>query len=1675
METLQNILQAEIIRRLGWTLIHFIWQAAAVAIILAILLKLLRNASANLRYVICCLTLALIVVMPVVTLRLVDVSVPAPVKLTAEKLPSDSTGAQVIVEMPQIESPPVQVAATLGIPLKDRFIKTIEPALPYIVLGWLVGVFGLSIWHLGGWAQLQRLRRTMVKQVSERVRLRLRHLAMQMGVKHAIAIMESALVQVPTVVGWLKPVILLPATALTGLTAEQIEAILAHELAHIKRCDYLANILQTVVEILGFYHPAVWWVSRRIRFERENCCDDLAVSISGDRVCYARALTTMEEIRAGQPRLAVAASGGSLFDRIRRLLGKDSANEAKLSWLPSVIAIILVLAIVIPTALALSSGKNEQVDVKKDKIHVYQVNRNVSDFPGEDLSTPEAAYATCRKISASGKKYRWADISIKPLAERFKDMDEKDNIDIPAVMVELFLGTKIIEVRKTANLAGVIAEFPLRSDGTKVPQPIDCREFLFEEGKWLYLGRGGRFETMDEARNDFGLMCELYDRKDNPLEYSDEIKQAAKQLFDSIKDADYESFLNSKKKTWWNDFPTWNTYMSVKWHDELVKWICNTFKGNPIVKVELGEVFISDVKEADLKNLPAVPYKLTLKDGRIIEGNLPFRYLPKRKGSEVKAYWQGLHGIDWHLQDEPIKKNNLEAPSKRSEELQKRVESTKKMDELGKAFLMYVNDHAKKYPDALADIKSYLQDEQDLTWFLNNIEYLGKGKNITISPQAVIAYDKTMLHAENIEGTNVLYNDCHVAFERSEQLDKLVISAQQKLAPQILTTGYILKVPSDLPQLKEIISDDKSKTRMITPEKLEEFLNVVRNTPQSRMISLPKILTNDGETGEIRTENAEGFKSIKLNIKNTIQPDRKTVRLELDFEYSVSGGQDVSSTSVSTKAAILSKHAIAVAGSFSKNQAILLLVKPEILESQFSETGIVQVEEQLNRDPTTTELEKKIAEQNILLVRERSKTEKNEDNIRTIEELINVLEKRVEDQKSVDSFIQPFNNYIKEQFLSDRINFQQAITAKDDPANKVVYEQLDQIVYISGLGPQMPFAESLKKFTNSVEPPLKIVVLWQDLLENANIHPTMPIGTVESSPLRLGESLKRLLKSVSERATELDYIVNNGAVVIATKQALTPPMVVMVYDVSDLIKSGIDVNDIRMQILNTVFPDSWTQKGGEGTIKIHRDNEMVIRQTLEVHEKIHALLANMQGLSSAGFLLLHSDAQFEEEKAGKKAFGRVQGQLFIGNKPSAGEDIRLYLLEIKTNDVSPKRDGELKAITDSQGRFVFDRVPVGWASIGRLIVTSTPPLSGSYSTAYSLTNRTQIEVKENQTVDLTLGRTGRPVIGRVVMPADYQKDLTFGYGVRALTTLWDKTDPDRCLNPKYLQFTFKINRDGTFRIEDVPAGKYEIYVSIEGPPWESIQPKDYAGLHEVVEIPGIVGDHSDEPFDLGTLQLKAADTDPNQNTTEQVQGEGTADKAQIQIEARFLSIPADANEITSFLEAESSKCPPVIINGDPNLKSYFLNDKQQVEQFLMLLNANPDSKWLASPKVIVNNGKDATITINTPIRYTVNNEPEIKELHVGTIFQVKPTLQEGGRGILLEFEFEHTNLIGFFNGLPLTEMAQSKARISVPDGGTFLVGGQKITDFQDGQKVQKVLLCLIKVIKLGSSKLPLDD
>lgn len=375
MTALISMMQQPAIRAFGWTLVHFVWQAAAIALFVAILLPGLRRFSSQCRYLLLCTTFTAMAISPVVTWCWMMATLPVAPSLTsivaistdevdALVAPIDGgphrrvTPHEVVGHVDSIislttESSAMSTAAPVPVPVatwKDRLQQLIEPSLAWLVVIWFVGVCALSMRLFAGWRVVQQLRLRSVNRVTDFWQDRLKVLSQRMRISQSIKLMESALVDVPTVIGWFRPMILFPTSFLTGLAPDQVESILVHELAHIRRHDFLVNLIQTTIETLLFYHPAVWWLSGWIREEREHCCDDIAVAICGNTVVYARALATMEELRLNSPprspsELVLAGNGGSLLQRIRRLAaGKPDVRQSNW-WAASLIAIATVFGL----------------------------------------------------------------------------------------------------------------------------------------------------------------------------------------------------------------------------------------------------------------------------------------------------------------------------------------------------------------------------------------------------------------------------------------------------------------------------------------------------------------------------------------------------------------------------------------------------------------------------------------------------------------------------------------------------------------------------------------------------------------------------------------------------------------------------------------------------------------------------------------------------------------------------------------------------------------------------------------------------------------------------------------------------------------------------------------------------------------------------------------------------------------------------------------------------------------------------------------------------------------------------------------------------------------------------------------------------------------------------------
>jgi beta-lactamase regulating signal transducer with metallopeptidase domain len=306
----------ELAQRFAGTLLQFIWQGAVIALVTAMVLRMMRRHSAESRYAVGIAGLALMLVAPIMTFAFYEqAGAVAVMLLQASSLMSGSVIATALPSDAQ--------AWTAG-----------------ILLAWCTGVCALLARVATGWYLSRRLVCSAegvipagLQQLFEAVKERL-------ALTRAVKLLIHARIDSPIVVGWLRPVVLLPLSALTSLSEEHLLAVFAHELAHIRRHDFIVNMLQRCVEAILFYHPAVWWLSNRVRRERENCCDDLAVRVCGDRKRYAEALLRLERERAAVPVVAVAATGSGTLERVRRILGLEPSEA---DWRAAVVAPLIVI------------------------------------------------------------------------------------------------------------------------------------------------------------------------------------------------------------------------------------------------------------------------------------------------------------------------------------------------------------------------------------------------------------------------------------------------------------------------------------------------------------------------------------------------------------------------------------------------------------------------------------------------------------------------------------------------------------------------------------------------------------------------------------------------------------------------------------------------------------------------------------------------------------------------------------------------------------------------------------------------------------------------------------------------------------------------------------------------------------------------------------------------------------------------------------------------------------------------------------------------------------------------------------------------------------------------------------------------------------------------------------
>jgi len=473
----------------GWTLVHFAWQGALVGLAAAIALRLLRHSSPQSRYGVACVALAAMLVLPGATAwRLLSTPPDAPPSVS----PVHRSLVLRVSPAPSARHDRILIgtyrsAAAPG-SRGDAGASTGSLVLPALVALWFAGVCLLLARLAGGWWRVHHLQRAGRALPPSRWQDVSTRLARQLGLTRLVHVVDASFVDSPVVIGWLQPVVLLPVAALAGLTPEQVSAILVHELAHVRRHDALVNFAQNVAETLLFYHPAVWWLSSRIRTEREHCCDDVALAVSGDAYAYASALAELESWRAAQPALALAATGGPLLRRVARVLTPPAARSPR-PGVTLTLALALVLVVGAGAAQLLVARQPPAAGVERESAPAWRMvfdhpsgRMTIRGFTARDLVRYAYQLPTSRVMGGPA----WLDSDAFDLATTIDHVPAAD--ETPAIVRQLLEERFALRVHQATVAEPALALQIARADGALGPNLQPATTECFDQKAWVAAG-----------------------------------------------------------------------------------------------------------------------------------------------------------------------------------------------------------------------------------------------------------------------------------------------------------------------------------------------------------------------------------------------------------------------------------------------------------------------------------------------------------------------------------------------------------------------------------------------------------------------------------------------------------------------------------------------------------------------------------------------------------------------------------------------------------------------------------------------------------------------------------------------------------------------------------------------------------------------------------------------------------------------------------------------------------------------------------------------------------------------------------------------------------------------------------------------------------------------------------
>ncbi|MDR1841980.1 MAG: hypothetical protein LBQ86_08705 [Holophagales bacterium] len=572
---MSSLWQSPEFQRLGWTLLHSLWQGALIFVLAAILLRILRKKSPQTKYLVACVALGAMVALALGTYAyLANQAIPESPVMT--QTAAASVGAT--------------IAAT-----QDVWLTYVIPYIPWLSIGWMIGILVFSIRLFGGWCWLYLGIKRRAAPAPSEWQWRVDGLSRLLGVARKARLLVSDRVSAPMALGWIAPVVLLPASALLRLSPEALEAVLVHELSHVRRHDFIVNLLQSIAEALFFYHPAAWWLSGQIRELREHCCDDAAVKYVGSPISYASALAALETLRVGYnpPQMAPAANGASLMKRVQRLL---CVTEPTIYGLRAGITAAAIFLFVGASALWGFESDNRRVqepqrvvikdenkisfeiaeDGKdgKDSSVIYYSNRHSADiapisvgvvslndetwnepFTNFNFNSEELAESLKRVQESISRlsegEFEDIETAAKDIRVRLKRQGLESNVDFPKFRVEV-LGPNQLDVTKLNKSFGELSKeewekfreelkesLKEKSKGLKFFLDGELFDSIEHEVVLVAPGEGVYLSPDSKAKVYLGKRSEIADdRKESVEKEVERLKSLLERLQEKLKDLD---------------------------------------------------------------------------------------------------------------------------------------------------------------------------------------------------------------------------------------------------------------------------------------------------------------------------------------------------------------------------------------------------------------------------------------------------------------------------------------------------------------------------------------------------------------------------------------------------------------------------------------------------------------------------------------------------------------------------------------------------------------------------------------------------------------------------------------------------------------------------------------------------------------------------------------------------------------------------------------------------------------------------------------------------------------------------------------------------------------------------------------------------------------------------------